>query len=163
MNETPLALEPVVSLHFYRSGKDESVFYVTWKEGKKKNEEIPTFLGELPKKPFSNPAKYILLDYGSSDDEQNWEWAMYTKNKEAIAAKQEEISREKVTIVKITSFTLSSKNRAYGSFNNYALLIEMSTDRQQLVIHFFEDFERWASCVFTCWECGYLDELRMTP
>jgi hypothetical protein len=30
---------------------------------------------------------------------------MYTKNKEAIAAKQEEIFREKVTMVKITSFT----------------------------------------------------------
>jgi hypothetical protein len=160
MNEIPMVLEPVTSLHFHRNYRDESFYYVTWTQGR---EKVPAFLGELSKEPFaSKPTQYVLLDYGLSDDEQNWEWVLYTTNKEAIAKQQEETSSQEITKVKITSFTLSSRNRAYGSYNNYALLIEISDDWKRMDIHFFEDFEHWASCVFTCWECGYLDELDIT-
>jgi hypothetical protein len=52
MNETSLILEPVVSLHFYRSRKDESVFYVTWKEGKKKMRGFQHFWASYRKNRF---------------------------------------------------------------------------------------------------------------
>lgn len=159
MNEIHMVLEPVTSLHFHRSNKDESLYYVTWTQGR---EEVPAFLGEFPIEPFaSKPMRYILLESDLTDDEQNWEWALYTTNKEAIA-EQQETSSQKITKIKLTNFTLSTRNRAYGSYNNYALLIEISNDWKRMDIHFFEDFEHWASCVFICWECGYLDELDIT-
>ncbi|MDR0286209.1 MAG: hypothetical protein LBI03_00635 [Clostridiales bacterium] len=156
MDTTPKVLWPVTTIRFRR--EHECEYHVIRKQG----EDIPGFLGTSPYKPFIGITEYIHLEREFKDDGEDLEWSFHTSNKDAIAAESEKHPDRNVLQVLLTCFSMTSKNKAYGTYNDFALLIEFSEDWRFLDIHFFEDEASWASCIFTCWENGLLDELSIS-
>jgi hypothetical protein len=124
---------------------------------KKEGADIPGLLGQFYE-PFHGVTEYLLLGLDLQADEGDMELTLFTTNPDAITARptgQFYLGNEKL---RITRFHLSQNQRAYGTYGDDAMLMEISENWDRLTILFYEGQGRYASNLLRVLEHGLLED-----
>jgi len=138
---------PYAVIHFRKSNREKCMYCVFSKEGT----DVPGFLGQ-------GINEYIFLGFDLQTEEGEMELTIYTTNPNVIMAKPtEELYQGKVKM-RITSFHLSPEHRAYGTYGNDAMLIEVSENLNHLTIRFYANLGSYAYNLCMVWNHGLLED-----
>ena len=134
---------------------DRIDFNGLYKVSSKEGNDIPGLLGFWSRNPFCGSIEYLLLMFDFQSRKEGIEFKLCTTNQDATAKFTGEFYCEsdvrKRTLC-ITSFCLSQKYKAYGTYGNFAILIEASKDLKRLILRFYEDTSGFASHLFDMWK-----------
>jgi hypothetical protein len=145
---------PYGIIRLRKSNTDKSLYYVFHKEGV----DVSGFLGKLPNEPYIGNREFLIMEFDLQWDEGDWGWSMYnTTNPLNTEIEQVEDLYQGTTKTLITRFRISQGRRAYGQYNDDAILIEFSEDWNTLTILFYENMGRYSENLFTVWNYGLLE------
>jgi len=141
---------PCGVIHLRRDKMEKSIFYACGKD--KEGEIIPDLCGQL-----NEEYGFLVLAFDFASDDDGKTFLLYSTNQNAVGVRTGELFHEE-ELIRIARFQLTSEHRGALKYEDYALLLEFSTDYDRLSILFYDGLGNHASNLLLTWELGLLED-----